>query len=113
MDLTCRWTFALVGPINDEQQQLLLSIMDDLLTLEDSTDYLTDSALGLNLAKHSIEISVVAKADTYEECVASSMSAIRQAIDASGAALSGLLAPETSEQNSAVFEPADSLSAIA
>ena len=111
-NLLCRWTFAIVGDIDEQQKDQLLAVMSHLIDLEELDSSLSDSAVGLNLGDGTLEISLVALGDTSEESMTRATQAIRLALTNSGVIAAGLLENDESPRNSVVFEPVQ-LTAIA
>ena len=111
-NMLCRWTFAIVGDIDEQQKDQLLAVMSHLIDLEELDSSLSDSAVGLNLGDGTLEISLVALGDTSEESMTRATQAIRLALTNSGVIAAGLLENDESPRNSVVFEPVQ-LTAIA
>lgn len=70
-------------PSPDEISTNADRLMEALLDLEESCG-VEDSAISANLAEGTIEVSVVAHGDTYEEAEATAQSCVRTAIHAIG-----------------------------
>jgi len=106
MNVTCTWEFALIS--NDEAADIpadLDRVMIELLSLESCTETLTDSAIGLDLAEMSAEISVSVEAESPEAAIALAMSSIRTAIHAAGGSTAGWLSVSEVVGAGIVFEP--------
>jgi hypothetical protein len=106
MNVTCTWEFALIS--NDETTDIpgdLDRVMSELLALEACTSALTDSAIGLDLAEMSAEISVSVKAESPEAAIALAMSSIRTAIHAAGGSTAGWPSVTDVVGTGIVFQP--------
>ena len=106
MNVTCTWEFALIS--NDETTDIpgdLDRVMSELLALEACTSALTDSAIGLDLAEMSAEISVSVEAESPESAIALAMSSIRTAIHAAGGSTDGWPSVSDVVGTGIVFEP--------
>jgi hypothetical protein len=90
MIVTCDWQFLLtdVNAGADLPHQAE-AVMQELLALEACQEGLSSSGVGLDLETMIVEISISAEADTYEDAVATAMSAIRSAIHAAGGSTLG------------------------
>ena len=106
MNVTCTWEFSLIssGATSDIPGELD-QVMSELLALEECTDGLADSAIGLDLATMTAEISVSVEADSPETAISIAMGSIRTAIHAAGGSTVGW--PSVSEVvgSGIVFEP--------
>lgn len=67
------------GPDLDTQTDL---VMDELVSLEEETVF--DSDLSVDFAENTVQISIAARGDSFEEAMARADSCIRAAIHAAG-----------------------------
>lgn len=106
MNVTCTWEFALI-PTNEaaDISSDLDRVMVELLALEGCTQALTDSAIGLDLAEMSAEISVSVEAESPEVAIALAMGSIRTAIHAAGGSTAGWPSVSDVVGTGIVFEP--------
>jgi hypothetical protein len=60
------------------------AVMDELMTLEECTEGISDSDMNMSLTNGEVEISVLATADDFDEALKLADSTIRAAIHAAG-----------------------------
>ena len=106
MNITCTWEFSLIsnGATSDIPGELD-QVMTELLALEACTDGVADSAIGLDLATMTAEISVSVEADSPEAAIATAMGSIRTAIHAAGGSTAGWPSVSDVVGSGIVFEP--------
>lgn len=85
MNITCTWRFDVVAADPTTIPPEVDRIMERLLLSEDAV--LHDAAVGLDLGKMSVEISISVRASSIEDGLARGMAAIQNAIRDAGGTL--------------------------
>ncbi|MDD2818586.1 MAG: hypothetical protein PHN51_07300 [Candidatus Nanopelagicales bacterium] len=80
----CEWVLPIDPCIAAFESSEISGVMDALLFVEENDPDVHDCAVGIDLRKRCIEISINATGENLEMCVLKSIASIRQAVQRAG-----------------------------